>query len=155
MILTECQSIGGGASVATENVLCVEWRVCLACLHFSKFSKIAFVRSSPLAAPCGPGWDFTVDFLIENYSLKISPKSLIVQHCERSELSKDKLFTKGVSFGKCQLLNLANFGKSNQKPKWHQLQNYFSDVTDLLVIWYEMRDLVGQIAHCVIHMVWI
>ena len=26
--------------------LCVEWRVCLACLHFSKFSKIAFVRSS-------------------------------------------------------------------------------------------------------------
>ena len=74
MILTECQSIGGGASVATENVLCVEWRVCLACLHFSKFSKIAFVRSSPLAAPCGPGWDFTVDFLIENYSLKITQK---------------------------------------------------------------------------------
>ena len=54
--------------------LCVEWRVCLACLHFSKFSKIAFARSSALAA--GPatnttGRVFTVDFLILESDLKI------------------------------------------------------------------------------------
>ena len=88
--------------------------MCLACLHFSKFSKIAFVRSSPLAAPCGPGWDFTVDFLIENYSLKITPKSLIVQHCERSELSKVELSGLFTKRGEFWQMSAVEFGELSQ-----------------------------------------
>ena len=92
--------------------------------YFHKWSSVAKNQSSrKLARPYAGYFYFGRNHGCNTQWLENLSKSLILQHCERSELEIVFCLRNGASFGKSQLLNWANFGKSKQTKKWRENSN--------------------------------